>query len=191
MKIFHFLLYSFFTLFTSPGYASSVKSDEQIIFFPAEAYQLPGTKNWEIHFHGWIFEPEIFGEINGVLRKALGLPPEDSEEEKSIFRNRAHWFAVDNERGKRITVQVGKEQYRLSRSSANGHFHSIVNVSRQTIQSLRLQYKNQVFPFRAILREKDKRLFQGKIHLIPEQGISVISDMTQSRSAMLPTKRNY
>ncbi|MHC4984353.1 MAG: hypothetical protein ACYTF6_14450, partial [Planctomycetota bacterium] len=40
------------------GAASSIKADEEVIFFPTAAYLDEGSSAWVVPVHGWIYEPE-------------------------------------------------------------------------------------------------------------------------------------
>lgn len=173
-----FSAYSDWDFFTS----NKIKDDEQVIFFPSEASQNSNQNSndgtWLIRVHGWIFEPETLGEINTVLRKALGLPPDHDIEDKSLLQKRIHWFKVDNERGKHISIRLADQIFKLNRSGANGHFTGEIQVTEPFMQSL-LKSTSDIKPisYQAVLDEKDTRSFQGHVLLVPKTGISIISDI--------------
>ncbi len=179
MKVITAISVLLFSLPTFAGWgffgSDTVKDDEQIIFFPAEA-TLQDDK-WNIYIHGWIFEPGSLAELGSLFRKTLGIDADDVTE-KNLFQKRISWFLVDNERGKQIKIKLGQQQFKLNKSVSNGHFFQRITIPEKTMQSLLAsQNSKTLIDFRAVLGDKDKRLFQGEIHRIPRHGLSVISDI--------------
>jgi hypothetical protein len=158
--------------------SNTIKSDEQVIFFPALASKLNG-KVWRIDIHGWIFEPRIMGSIRHIMSKKIGLDADDLD--NSLARKRLHWFIVDNERGKYIRIRLGQLVFRLNRSKANGHFHGTIRLTSQQLQDLvhshATQDKHINLHYRAVTRKKNRRHFDGRVLVIKPGGISVISDI--------------
>ncbi len=157
--------------------SSEIKDDEQVIFFPSEAYQKAESNEWIIRVHGWIFEPETLGEINSLVRKALDIPAEDDNENDSLLQQRLHWFKVDNERGKRLSIELGKHTFKLNQSSANGHFNAEMSLTDASLQSLLQANSDRLIHFKAVTSKGDKRLFAGEVHPVAATGLSIISDL--------------
>jgi hypothetical protein len=158
--------------------SNKIKADEQVIFLPSAASRNPDDGSWLVNFHGWIFEPETFGEINGILRKALDIPADDDPEDEDLFQKRAHWFKVDNERGKRISIQLGDRKLTMNRSVANGHFTGEARLSDQFLRSLPESAQGKkLIHYQAVMDKSDSRAFAGEILLIPDTGLSIISDI--------------
>ena len=84
--------------------ASPIKPDEEIVFFPTSARLSEDKHCWILPIHAWIFEPEddsLWRRATlSALATALGL--DEGAAENEIFRQRARWFLVDNERGKQL-----------------------------------------------------------------------------------------
>jgi len=36
---------------------SAIKPDEEIVFFPGNAFQKKDKRSWKVIIHGWVFEP--------------------------------------------------------------------------------------------------------------------------------------
>ncbi len=158
--------------------SAGIKEDEQLVFFPSEAYHSDADGSWSINVHGWVYEPEALGEINTILRKALAIPVDNGIDNQSLLRQRLRWFMVDNERGKRITIKLGDNTYRLHKSAANGHFSTAIRVSEALLLSLLATSTNaNPIHFDALLPNKDQRSFRGEILVIPKTGLSIISDI--------------
>jgi hypothetical protein len=151
--------------------ASSIKSDEVVVFFPTIGYPIE-NKMWHLNVHGWIYEPEWGGSISQPIRELFGL---EKTEKNSLFVERTQAFFVDNESGKRIKIRLGKKIIALKNKSArNGHFFDSLNLLASEVKKLRT---DNFISFEAVTRPNDKRHFSGKIHLIDNKGISIISDI--------------
>lgn len=158
-------------------WSGQLKQDEQLIFFPAEAYYDDRHSSWYVLIHGWVFEPQVLGEVSNFLRKSLGLISDDNIETKSLFKQRTRWFIVDNESGKRIKVRLGNQVFKLNPSTANGHFSSTLSINKKYFDLLKKSTTNGIITFKAITPKQDKRLFSGQLHQVTPTGISVISDI--------------
>ena len=155
---------------------SQIKADEHVILFPTAAYLSPDTGTWHLPIHGWIYEPEDNSMLRKLvvsrLRKHLQLKQEDKDSE--FFRQRIRLFLVDNERGKRITVRIGGHEQQLPPSTADGHFLGSIKLPEDEV---RLLARDGRLPVHVVTRPDDPRQFHGTIHLVPQQGLSVISDI--------------
>src|SRR4030095_783173 len=104
--------------------ASGLKSDEQVILYPALGRQVTG--GWELQLHGLVYEPGRHTLMAAALRKAMGIDKDDlTAAERDIFRQRAEYFLVDDERGKSLTLELGRQSIALGTSEANGHFQAL------------------------------------------------------------------
>jgi hypothetical protein len=160
---------------------SSIKDDEQVVFFPTFAYLDERSAVWMINIHGWIYEPERDSLARqaslSLFQRFLGLDDELSESE--VFRQRAWPFLVDNERGKRISIRLGGHLYDAGTSRANGHFERMFPASRHMIDELleRGGVEDGWLRFEAITVPGDTRCFPGSVEMIRPTGFSVISDV--------------
>lgn len=159
-----------------PLMASEIRSDEEVIFFPTLGRLSDDGSEWVLPVHGWIFEPEE-GDLLRVAvldwaAEAFELPPGSENDE--IFRRRARWFLVDNERGKEITIEIAGYEHALPRSTPDGHFSGELRLPAQAAAQ---HAENGWLPFRAQVNEGDDRVFAGRIHLLDREGTMVISDI--------------
>ncbi|MDM8567030.1 App1 family protein [Candidatus Halobeggiatoa sp. HSG11] len=131
--------------------------------------------NWQLNIHGWIYEPEWGGSISQSMRHLFDIEETEQLKLNSLFIERAKTFFVDNERGKQISINLDNELITLKNKSArNGHFFDSLILPAKQIEILRTGY---VINFKAVTRPDDKRDFIGKIHLIDNKGVSIISDI--------------
>ena len=115
------------------AFASPIKRDEEIVFFPVAARLSADLGHWIVPLHGWVFEPEEDslwrrGAL-GALALSLGL--EESTGDSEIFKERGRWFLVDNERGKRVSVTLSAEAGLLGPSGPDGHFETEITLPRR------------------------------------------------------------
>lgn len=153
-------------LLPSLAFASHIKDDEEIVFFTTAARK--DGDEWVVPVHAWVFEPEKGAVVRGAaidqLVDALELDPSAADSE--IFRTRASWFLVDNESGKQVSLTLAGTQ--LPTTGPNGHSQKDVRLAMQAGSEV---------TFSAKLPDGDKRSFTGRAVLVPEEGISVISDI--------------
>src|SRR5262245_46252500 len=161
------------------GADSPIKSDEVVVFFPTTAHLDAAGKSWSLPIHGWIYEPDkdsIRRKLAiGMLRRALGLDAD--AEETAVFRDRAHLFLVDNERGKKLSIRMGGKVYPLDESEANGHCTGMITLTAAEADILLVGAKDRWIEFEAVMPANDKRSFRGQVRLVPSTGFTVISDI--------------
>ena len=141
--------------------ASDVKKDEVIVFFPTFAHLSEDGRTWTTRVHGWIFEPESDGVLRNAaiasFRNALGLSADEAE--SVVFEQRARAFLADNERGKRISIQIGESVFELEPSAEDGHFFGTLQLDAQTVSRLardgRLRYT-------AVTDRRDRSRVRGR-----------------------------
>lgn len=160
-------------LWFSPVFADSqIKPDEEIIFFPGNAYQKNDKKSWKVTIHGWVFEPA--SDIKRVFTRLLQLKPKTTSEKK-LYQQRSRYFLVDNERGKVITIHLNGKTFKLPPSKPNGHFSLPLILDNQDFGISAA--KNTKVEFRALLNKDDHRVYNGRVQIVSASGLSVISDI--------------
>lgn len=130
-----------------------LRRDEAVIFFPTLAGRAADGQGWEAEIHGWVFERERRRWTLRALQSALGLKVAPAgAAERELFAERARWFLVDNERGKRVEITAGADRITLPATGADGHF----------------QARHRVAAAGGVA---------GEIQWLEDTGISVISDI--------------
>lgn len=163
--------------------ASDVKRDEVVVFFETWAWQEPADGHWMVPIHGWIFEPEhdsiVRAALLSELSDALDVDEMVGSEAEDLLLERARYFLVDNERGKRIAVRLGDEVYALPDSQENGHFQGMLRVPGRSVSrpTTRPSTGADWVRFEAVLPQGDGRSFGGAVLLMEPRGLSVVSDI--------------
>ena len=169
------ILVLLFVLLTQDALASPIKSDETVVFFPTAARLSADASHWRLPIHAWVFEAEADswwrrGALAGFAR-GLGLA--ESATESRIFKQRARWFLVDNERGKQIGVSLSDGET-LGPSGPNGHLVGELTLRRRTAGTEPASFW---LDYAAVLPRGDDRVFRGESLFVTAEGLSVISDI--------------
>jgi hypothetical protein len=150
-----------------PGIAvaeSPVKDDESVVLFDAAARS--DGDGWLVPVRGWIFEPE-HGSVwrGGALAVAFeGMDFEDQGPRTARFEAVARWFLVDNERGKQLPITIAGTRVVLPKSGKDGHASKWVRLGAQDGEWVSME-----------CRARDGRRFTGRVQLVPQTGVTVIS----------------
>ena len=155
-------------------HGSPLKPDEVIIFFPTSASQT-SEGEWQVPIHAWIYESEehaVSRELSRkIIRELLELTDLiDEQDHSEVFTQRIKYFLVDNERNKRISLKVGDKTVQSTRSEPNGHITFTIDYPATAKPGTWVK-----LPLRTPARIS--RSFEAESQLIPEQGLSVISDI--------------
>lgn len=153
-----------FLLGSFPAFASGIKSDEEVIFFPTAAHR--AGDSWVVPVHAWVFEPETDSLMrNGALSAMAHELELDDAATSALFRDRARWFLVDNERGKHFKLNFSDKE--IGDTGANGHVKQDYTVQAPADSGV-LAYSTKA---------ADGRSFGGESYLLDPSGVSVISDI--------------
>jgi phosphatidate phosphatase APP1 len=179
MRFLFLAIVTVYAAWASPAFGvepSAIKSDETILFFPTAARLTDDGKHWIVPIHGWIFEQEQGDLLRGAaveqIRRAVGDAA--TEGERQILEQRLRLFLVDNERSKRVQIALAGEFLTLPASAENGHFEDTVSVPVERADRFA---EGGILKVRAVLSEIDSRHFGGSITLLPQEGVTVISDI--------------
>ncbi len=160
---------------TSPQF-SDIKSDEHLVFFNTTAWFDDPSKTWQLPVHGWIYEPQdsrarkaVFARI---MKEKYGLEADATSQPN--FDRRLNLIIADNERGKRIVIEIAGRTLGLPRSAENGHFEHVIALSESDLAEY---LGDGVIRFRAVTADGDDRSYEGEIALVGPRGFSIISDI--------------
>ncbi len=158
------------------AWAAGMRPDEIVVLFPGMGWSATNRAGWEVEIRAWVLEREPRTWSLSVLKTALGLGGLDlTPDEEAVFRERARWFLADNERGKRLKIEVAGQKLRLESTDAVG-----MSVNRIQLPAGRppgADRHGSELPVRVILPAQDARMFTGTVHLVAGEGISVVSDI--------------
>ena len=170
----------FFLVATHGAMALPLTPDEDVIIFPVSA-EVTEKSVWKFPLHHWIFESDansLTGKIGGkAIEETLELAGlSDDEVESDTYKQRVKWFLVDNKGWKNLSVKVSQfnpfDSVPLATTDFNGHAYTDVYLALKKEMRARSWIKVDVDTL-----ADDPRKFYGEVQLIPENGVSVISDI--------------
>jgi hypothetical protein len=170
---------------------SELKRDETVLFFSGLGSQEP--TGWQLDIHGWVYESEYHKPITSLLRRSLGIRDDElTPAEQALFRKRAQFFLVDNERRKTVDIRLGDMALTVAASLPNGHFQTSLHIRSDDIQRFGLTtlLSQHALPFETVPSRKGVIRRTGEIQLIPETGVSVISDIDDTIKLTNVTNRH-
>jgi Uncharacterized conserved protein (DUF2183) len=164
----------------SSYFTGKIGPKERVIFFPTAASRWNAT-HWHVPIHGWIFEPEENSKKRAFFRSLLrrALKVDSGSAEKKILDRRIKPFVVDNERWKRPKIHLSGKEYSLSWSGKNGHFQTSLILSQTDLfkdTSTTTSIAPSSLSYFA-LSSDHKRTFEGRVHMVPPKGITILSDI--------------
>jgi phosphatidate phosphatase APP1 len=160
------------------GCSGEVASDERVVLFDTSARLVGGeVAMWEVPIHGWVYEPADSrvrkSALAALLKAEFGL--EASEATKANFDRRVNLFLADNERGKRISVQVAGTEIPLPASGPNGHFEFDASITLADVEeAVGAAQTLRMVPNPGGASE---RKLASDVHLTAPHGITVVSDI--------------
>jgi len=165
---------------TSPNVAatpvSDIASDETVVFFRTAGWLDEASQEWQLPVHGWIYEPQFsvvrrtFFET--VLREQFDLTVDADSE--ANFNSRLNLLIADNERGKKIVIELAGRVFELPESAENGHFQAVLSLPAAEVTDF---IEKGRLPYSAVTSGRENRGFSGEIRLLPPTGLSVVSDI--------------
>ncbi|MBP7548358.1 MAG: DUF2183 domain-containing protein [Corallincola sp.] len=174
-------------LATLPGrlWADEIKDDELIQFYPSLARWVDDGRI-ELALDLWVYEQETRPGVNGLFARYLKVDIASlAPEQQQRYQQRTQLFRIDSERGKRVWVSFSSLQqanpavFPTARTNANGRSQTPLLVDGASLfaDPAVARQRPQQLTVRAVLAADDPRQFDGPLWLLPEQGLSVISDI--------------
>ncbi len=159
-----------------PGWllARGLKADETVLFLPGYARDLqPGVI--EVNIEAWVFEFERRPGARLAFTTALGIDMEAAgPEANEIFAERSRWFLTDSERGKELLIRfdgfdsLDAPESLLPATDRGGRVSARLRIPAPGDDRL-IRFHTS--------RDGAEERFEGIAHLVPAEGLSIISDI--------------
>jgi len=172
----------------APRAKREIHSDDSLIFFPTIGHFDRAAGLWKLPIHGWVFKPETDSLRRAaavdLLRRWLGL--EQDAVETSLFSERLWAFLVDNQPRKVVRVRLGEESFELAGTASNGHLLEVLSLSSAQVEAALARQPTigsesmsgeRWLGVDALLPDGDPRRIDAWLHLLDDEGVSVISDI--------------
>lgn len=155
--------------------AEPLEADEHVLFLPSTARWLDDGRV-EAEVHAWVYEPDHLRGLNTAFARYLGLRLSKMSPAAQLrFRQRAALFHAESEDGKQIDIVFGGDQppLRLPPTDRAGRTQARVVVVPPTDATRDAPWLR----FRAEMPRGDLRRSEGRVLLVPPEGLSVVSDI--------------
>ncbi len=161
------------TTATAEPVRSELADDEHVVLFNTAGAVDGAGARWQVPIHGWVHEPEDStfrkAAVEALLERGFGL--EVTPATRANFDRRVNALLADNERGKRIVVELAGRRFPLAASEPNGHFRDVVELAADGLAA------DRALTTRVVLHDHDSRALTGAVRLNAPTGLSVISDI--------------
>jgi hypothetical protein len=164
---------------------TSVTTDERATIYPTLASPLGDGDHWRVAVAGMLWRP---GRVTlgkklmlGILRRAMRASRADFE--TALFQQRIAGFLATAGRRRKLWVQIGDERFALMRRSRrSGMFHEDVRFERAAFERMVARESepasaNLLKVPVTLFDQREEQLGRGEIHVLPAEGVSVISDI--------------
>ena len=166
-----------------------------IVFYPTYARRLPGEKRWQATVAGMISRPLPSKSHRrtlaiGVIKRLLDL--DETQLQSEVFLRRADAFLFQRVAGERVSITLGGRRIDAGQSDRVGHFQHVIDLDEADVDALAeasgsamkggcrwLSYAaaDAVDEDRVDGRAASAAPAAGRIQLIDDDGLSVISDI--------------
>jgi hypothetical protein len=156
---------------------------EEMMLFPNVGFQRK-EGDWRLNLHGWRFQPskknKLLGESSSAaaqyVARLLATTDQKVYYNDTFQRDRLKPFMVQDETNEKIEIMIGTKHNYTTKTDNEGQFRTSYIIPNEDVQELKQTLKNdQVITYKAIGDNADA--WEGKIHLLERNGLSVISDI--------------
>jgi phosphatidate phosphatase APP1 len=145
---------------------------QEVLFFQSLA-SVSSDNQWLLTIQGRIFEPAEKSRGREAMIDTLA-PLVGASRTDMTFRARAGCFLSDSNRNTRVSVKVGERVIPLPASDPAGYFTADIALTNSEVMQLA---KGGVISFQSLPTVTNTERFPGSIILVPEEGVTVITDM--------------
>jgi len=145
---------------------------QEVLFFPSIA-SVSSDNQCLLTIQGRVFEPTEKSRGREALIDGFALLVEASRTDP-LFRARARYLLSDSNRNTRVSVKVGDRVILLPASDPAGYFTGDIALTSNEVRQLA---KGGVISFQSGPTSTNPQLFQGSVMFVPEEGVTVITDM--------------
>ena len=159
------------------------RDHEEMMLFPNVGFQRK-EGDWRLNLHGWRFQAskknKLLGESSSAAAQRIARLLATSEQavyyNDTFQRDRLKPFMVVDETNEKIDIMIGSKHNYTTKTDGEGQFRTSFIIPNADVQELKKTLKNdQVITYKAVGDNAD--VWEGKIHLLERQGLSVISDI--------------
>jgi len=152
---------------------TNLRADQHVLLFPTNAVFDSNSGQWKLDVHGWVYEPEPGSIWRNTLIRSLAyfVHAEKDTPDGDRFEQRTAMFLVDNKSDRTIVLSAAQKYLSSPKTGANGHFEFSTTLNPGKSKC------NDWLDVKIITSTTDNRKLGGLIQCLPNDGISVISDI--------------
>lgn len=162
------------------GAFPSLPASQHVQFLPCIGHTSGANGDWTISVRGLVFERSWLNSLEPEVLEFMDvdrLIPDPAQ--RAVFEERVGLLLDNHPRGVVTTLLGGDSAFVLAKSDVDGHIRDEIVISRQQLEAMGVQPSNAAtwVTLRVYTRPGDHREFVCRALLLPERGLSVISDI--------------
>lgn len=155
---------------------------EEMMLFPNIGFRRK-EGDWRLNLHGWRFQTskknKLLGESSSAAAQRLARLLATTEQlvyyNDTFQRERLKPFMVQDETHEKIHIMIGTKHNYSTRTDGDGQFRTSFIIPDADVQELKQSPNSETITYKAVGDNAD--LWEGKVHLLERNGLSVISDI--------------
>jgi phosphatidate phosphatase APP1 len=152
-----------------------IKPDERVLFYSSYAYPTPDQKSWMVDVQGQVVREDphsIFSDASLRALNSLAILVPDLGSRMVALEEKMRPFAVQGRPDIKVPLEAKGVSKKLAPSLPDGYFKDQISfpMGPETTRASWMDYQTEAC-------HNDSRAFTGRALLIPDQGISVVSDL--------------
>lgn len=161
--------------------SSNIKANDAVVVYPSYGQLAPDGRSWRIEVVGTVYEKGSVSRRKRMLVRLMQRVAKvrPSENEREVFESRIRPFVAPTERGKRVCLRVGEHVFPLRKKTRrNGRFVGKVRLPVEVIDEIaQAGLLNDGWLDVRVMGSDGSDRDLGKVHLLDDCGVSVISDI--------------
>jgi phosphatidate phosphatase APP1 len=154
--------------------------NEYVHFLPCVGYAPNPDGDWKVAIDGTAFRGSWLNRLEPDILDFMDVKQRIPEpDQRAAFERRIGMFLDDHPRGVKVTLLGGGTAFVLPASDSSGHIRTVITLTRQQAAEMGADGAGQprTVSLRVYMAPGDSREFVCRVHLLPDQGVSVISDI--------------
>jgi len=174
---------------------STIETNSTVVLYPSFGHLLEDGRTWRLTINGTISQQRRLKLPDRMLLRLLRklMQVENEALESEIFRQRIAGFISKSRRGLEMTVRIGSRLHVLNnKTKRHGYFCSTIDLDIEEIKQLEHDGKlrDGWLDFHVESHHNHEDRMSGRVQLIENQGVSIISDIDDTiKHTEVPSRR--
>ena len=155
-----------------------IDESEYVSLAPSYGYIDQNSSEVVLNIRGWVYESNANIATRFTFLALLDAYIDAVVHEPQDIEIRVDPFLSTSQEDENVRIQIGENYYDMGVSTASGNFVGEIRLSsREAVDIINAQGGSDAIRYRVILTKDDSRVMEGVIHLLPQGGTVVISDI--------------